>query len=40
MYPFLASWTKFLGALTFLTDSSLYTLPVPLVNLQPGRTDR
>ncbi|MFD6443843.1 carbohydrate ABC transporter permease [Promicromonospora sp. NPDC060204] len=36
LYAFLASWTEFLGALTFLTDSSLYTLPVSLVNLQQG----
>ncbi|MFP3713720.1 carbohydrate ABC transporter permease [Puerhibacterium sp. TATVAM-FAB25] len=36
LYAFLASWTEFLGALTFLTDSALYTLPVSLVNLQQG----
>lgn len=36
LYAFLASWTEFLGALTFLTDSGLYTLPVSLVNLQQG----
>ncbi|WP_235915441.1 carbohydrate ABC transporter permease [Puerhibacterium puerhi] len=36
LYAFLASWTEFLGALTFLTDSTLYTLPVSLVNLQQG----
>ncbi|WP_285100678.1 carbohydrate ABC transporter permease [Promicromonospora sp. MEB111] len=36
LYAFLASWTEFLGALTFLTDSSLHTLPVSLVNLQQG----
>jgi multiple sugar transport system permease protein len=36
LYAFLASWTEFLGALTFLTDQSLYTLPVSLVNLQQG----
>ncbi|MCP2262714.1 carbohydrate ABC transporter permease [Promicromonospora thailandica] len=36
LYAFLASWTEFLGALTFLTDSDLYTLPVSLVNLQQG----
>ncbi len=35
LYAFLASWTEFLGALTFLTDQ-LYTLPVSLVNLQQG----
>lgn len=36
LYAFLASWTEFLGALTFLTKSRLYTLPVALVNLQSG----
>jgi multiple sugar transport system permease protein len=36
LYAFLASWTEFLGALTFLTDQTLYTLPVSLVNLQQG----
>ena len=36
LYAFLASWTEFLGALTFLTDSRLFTLPVALVNLQQG----
>lgn len=36
LYAFLASWTEFLGALTFLTDQSLYTLPVALLNLQQG----
>ncbi|GAB2493227.1 carbohydrate ABC transporter permease [Promicromonospora xylanilytica] len=36
LYAFLASWTEFLGALTFLTDQTLYTLPVALVNLQQG----
>lgn len=36
LYAFLASWTEFLGALTFLTDEDLYTLPVSLVNLQQG----
>jgi multiple sugar transport system permease protein len=36
LYAFLASWTEFLGALTFLTDQDLYTLPVSLVNLQQG----
>ena len=28
LYAFLASWTEFLGALTFLTSENLYTLPV------------
>ncbi|SDD54985.1 carbohydrate ABC transporter permease [Auraticoccus monumenti] len=36
LYAFLASWTEFLGALTFLTQQQLYTLPVALVNLQSG----
>ena len=36
LYAFLASWTEFLGALTFLTKQELYTLPVSLVNLQLG----
>lgn len=36
LYAFLASWTEFLGALTFLTDQDLYTLPVALLNLQQG----
>lgn len=36
LYAFLASWTEFLGALTFLTRDELYTLPVSLVNLQSG----
>jgi multiple sugar transport system permease protein len=36
LYAFLASWTEFLGALTFLTKQELYTLPVSLVNLQQG----
>lgn len=36
LYAFLASWTEFLGALTFLTNSDLYTLPLALVNVQQG----
>jgi len=36
LYAFLAAWTEFLGALTFLTSEDLYTLPVSLVNLQLG----
>lgn len=36
LYAFLASWTEFLGALTFLTSANLYTLPLALVNLQQG----
>ena len=29
LYAFLAAWTEFLGALTFLTKDELYTLPSP-----------
>jgi len=36
LYAFLAAWTEFLGALTFLTSEKLYTLPVSLVNLELG----
>lgn len=36
LYAFLAAWTEFLAALTFLTDQDLYTLPVSMVNLQQG----
>jgi multiple sugar transport system permease protein len=36
LFAFLASWTEFLGALTFLTRQDLFTLPVSLVNLQQG----
>jgi multiple sugar transport system permease protein len=36
LYAFLAAWTEFLGALTFLTSQNLYTLPVSLVNLELG----
>jgi multiple sugar transport system permease protein len=36
LYAFLAAWTEFLGALTFLTRQDLYTLPVSLVNLELG----
>ena len=36
LYAFLASWTEFLGALTFITREDLYTLPVALLNLQSG----
>ena len=36
LYAFLATWTEFLGALTFLTDRDLYMIPVALVNLQQG----
>jgi multiple sugar transport system permease protein len=36
LYAFLASWTEFLGALTFLTKTNLFTLPVALLNIQSG----
>ena len=36
LYSFLASWTEFLGALTFITNPDLFTLPVDMVNLQQG----
>jgi multiple sugar transport system permease protein len=36
LYAFLMSWTEFLGALTFLTKSDLFTLPVALLNIQSG----
>ena len=40
LYAFLAAWTEFLGALTFLTSNNLYTLPVSLVNIQLGGVRR
>jgi multiple sugar transport system permease protein len=36
LYAFLFSWTEFLGALTFLTNDSLFTLPVALSNVETG----
>jgi multiple sugar transport system permease protein len=36
LYAFLFSWTEFVGALTFLTSSDLYTLPLALLNLEYG----
>ncbi len=36
LYAFLFSWTEFLGALSFLTNDSLYTLPVALSNVETG----
>jgi multiple sugar transport system permease protein len=36
LYAFLSAWTEFLGALTFLTSQSKYTLPVELYNLEVG----
>jgi multiple sugar transport system permease protein len=36
LYAFLFSWTEFLGALTFITNSNLLTLPVALFNVETG----
>ena len=36
LYAFLFSWTEFLAALTFLTNDSLFTLPVALINVEAG----
>lgn len=36
LYSFLFAWNEFLGALTFLTDDRLYTLPVALLNVSTG----
>lgn len=36
LYAFLASWTEFLGALTFLTTEKYFTLPIALLNIQVG----
>ncbi len=36
LYAFLFSWTEFLAALTFLTNDSLFTLPVALINVESG----
>jgi multiple sugar transport system permease protein len=38
LYAFLFSWTEFLGALTFTTNDSIYTLPVALVNVETSDT--
>lgn len=38
LYAFLFSWTEFLGALTFTTNDSVYTLPVALVNVESSDT--
>jgi multiple sugar transport system permease protein len=36
LYAFLFSWTEFVGALTFITSSNLYTLPLALITLSYG----
>jgi len=38
LYAFLFSWTEFLGALTWTTNDSVYTLPVALINVAFART--
>jgi len=38
LYAFLFAWTEFLGALTFITNDSIYTLPVALVNVEASDT--
>jgi multiple sugar transport system permease protein len=38
LYAFLFSWTEFLGALTFTTNDSIYTLPVALANVESSDT--
>jgi multiple sugar transport system permease protein len=36
LYAFLFSWTEFVGALTFITSNTLYTLPLALLNMEYG----
>lgn len=36
LYAFLFAWTEFLAALIFLTNDSLFTLPVALINVESG----
>jgi multiple sugar transport system permease protein len=36
LFAFLFSWTEFLGALSFLTNDGLFTLPVALSNVETG----
>ena len=36
LFAFLFSWTEFLGAVTFLSTQSKFTLPVQLLNLELG----
>jgi multiple sugar transport system permease protein len=36
LYAFLFSWTEFVGALTFITSSNLYTLPLALLTMEYG----
>jgi multiple sugar transport system permease protein len=36
LFAFLFSWTEFLGALSFLTNDNLFTLPVALSNVETG----
>lgn len=36
LYAFLFSWTELIGALSFMTNDSLFTLPVALSNVETG----
>jgi multiple sugar transport system permease protein len=36
LYAFLFSWTELLGAISFMTNDSLFTLPVALSNVETG----
>ncbi|HEY3957641.1 MAG TPA: carbohydrate ABC transporter permease [Streptosporangiaceae bacterium] len=36
LYAFLFAWTELLGALSFMTNDSLFTLPVALSNVETG----
>jgi len=36
LFAFLFSWTEFLGALSFVTNDNLFTLPVALSNVETG----
>lgn len=36
LYALLFSWTEFLGALSFVTNDSLFTLPVALSKVETG----
>jgi multiple sugar transport system permease protein len=38
LYAFLFSWTEFLGALTFISTDTSYTLPVALSNVEVNNT--
>lgn len=36
LFAFLASWNEFLAPLIFLSNGSMYTLPIMLVNIRSG----